>query len=81
MKNFRIVRIHDLDSDMSYDAKTENDCIDSTDLSVFREVLETDDIITMGKIIGQPVSTSVSFGGGLYNRGKENRVREIKGNY
>jgi len=55
------VRIYDLsqrdalDNPLTYEARTIENCLDETDKRVFDLVLEFDDVITMGKVIGEPV--------------------------
>jgi len=52
------VWINDLTKDTAeeirYLATCEKDCKDDLDLRVYRLVLEFDDVITMGKVIGEP---------------------------
>jgi hypothetical protein len=49
------VKIHDLNTWQSYMAEREADCKDATDRSVFREVRRLGDVVTMGKVIGEPL--------------------------
>lgn len=62
--NYYAVRISDLGGSeiVTYIARSQADCKDATDLSVYREVLRSADVITMGKIIGEPLSTWPGFG-------------------
>jgi hypothetical protein len=50
------VKIHDLNNHTNYIAENESDCKDATDKSVFQEVVRANDVITMGKVIGEPLA-------------------------
>ena len=50
------VRIHDLNNWTTYIATSADDCKDSTDLSVYKEVCDEKVTITMGKVIGEYIS-------------------------
>ena len=55
MRQIKHVIIHELMDFTLYIATCESDCKDDTDKSVYRSVLYHGDVITMGKIIGEPV--------------------------
>jgi hypothetical protein len=50
------VKIHDLNDGSIYVAKSVEDCKDSTDKSVYQEVVSSGEVITMGKVIGEPAN-------------------------
>ena len=50
------VKISDLNNWSEYVASCEADCKDSTDRSVYQLVVEFMDVITMGKVIGEPIT-------------------------
>lgn len=49
------VKIHDIEKGTSYIATKEADCKDATDRSIYQEVVRFNDVITMGKFIGEPL--------------------------
>ena len=49
------VKINDLNNHTSYIAENRDECKDETDKSVYDLVVQFNDVITMGKVIGHPV--------------------------
>ena len=49
------VKIHDVEAGTSHVYYSEEDCPTKTDLSIYRTVLQFNDVITMGKFIGEPL--------------------------
>ena len=50
------VRLYDTDRLTSYEVYTEDSCKDKTDRSVFRSVMQYREVITMGKVVGRPIT-------------------------
>jgi hypothetical protein len=50
----QLVQFHDCVTGENYSVRFEKDCKDSTDKSIYREVIRLNDVITMGKTIAWP---------------------------
>ncbi len=53
-QKIKLVQFHDCDTGENYSVRSEAQCKDSTDKSIYREVLRCNDVITMGKTIAWP---------------------------
>ena len=49
------VHIHDCDSEVDYVAYSVDDCYDAVDMDIYELVQQFDDVITIGRTIGEPV--------------------------
>jgi len=61
MKTNTAVKITDTHSGKSYLARTIGDCRDKTDKSGFSEVMRCSDVVTMGKIVFEPIVILLPF--------------------
>lgn len=67
------VRINDISGnvDITYLATTINQCQNDTDKQVFKLVEETGEVITMGKVIGEPVKQTAEDAAWLISEGRD----------